>query len=184
MSVELLKFTVEDRCTSGAVVFTLQHLVTDRRSCSALWVRVWRFNPSVFKHHWRIWSVYFSLWPQHKQLHPQINKTGGSGHEGSRTASKKSDSRRVSAASFGEARVCVYMCVNTTAPMSNWRCVEECGADLHRCGRGSRPINVKISFPDVIAHDPLLTNPKGFSCSALLKGLHNWRRYRVRGGGC
>lgn len=44
--------------------------------------------PSMFTHHWRSVSVCLSLWPQHKQLHPQINKTRAKGHKCSRTQFK------------------------------------------------------------------------------------------------
>lgn len=74
--------------------------------------------PSMFTHHWRSWSVCLSLWPQHKQLHPQINKTRGRGHKCSRTQSK----RRWDNESGLPLFACVYVCVRASVYTSAFMC--------------------------------------------------------------
>lgn len=83
--------------------------------------------PSMFTHHLRSGSVCLSLWPQHKQLHPQINKTRGRGHKCSRTF-------KCSVQEAPRQRVCLYarlclrvcVCVHNTG-VCNWKRVSVYG---------------------------------------------------------
>lgn len=109
------------RCNRSPAVYpaewscTLGGCVTDSRpSCLAGLVGD---IPSVFTHRLRSASVFLSLWPQHKQLHPQINKTQGGGH-GPGAAGRNSSVQL-------KRRLFVFTCVHLQANVCvhNWKWV-------------------------------------------------------------
>ena len=83
--------------------------------------------PGMFTHHWRSWSVCLSLWPQHKQLGPQINKARGRGRECKQDAVQRDTDNESGPPLFVWVRVCVYMCVYTLVRMQMFAmCGSQC----------------------------------------------------------
>lgn len=82
----------------------------------------------MFRHHWKSWSVCLSLWPQHKQLHPQINKTWG-GPKVQQDVVQEALRQLIRAASvFVLVFICVKVCMRMISCVTGIEClvVEEC----------------------------------------------------------